>query len=116
MPQYIYQNPKTKEVKVIIQGINENHVFEEGGVVWERVWTVPQSSIDTKIDPFSERDFREKTEKKKETVGSLWDRSREASESRGTQIGKDPIKQKFYENWSKRRRGRKHPNATAEGY
>ena len=61
MPIYIFKNPITGKVKEVIQSMNQEHVLFEDGVKWERIFTIPQSSIDTKIDPFSEYDFKNKT-------------------------------------------------------
>lgn len=80
---------------------------------WKRVWTKPLASIDTKVDPFSAKDYVKATNKR-DTVGSLWDRSRELSLKRAEKEGSDPIKQRFYDNYSKRRKGAKHPEQRRE--
>ncbi len=112
MPIYIFQRPKSDEIIEVIQGVNDDHVFiDNEGVKWERVFTVPNASIDTRIDPFSEKDFSSKTKNKKGTVGDLMDASKEASEKRDRLTGRDPVKQEHFKNWSKARRGKKHPGS-----
>lgn len=104
MPIYIFQHPKTQEILEIVQKISETHEYiDKEGIKWDRVFTKPYASIDSKIDPFSAKDFVEKTGRKKGTVGDLWDKSAELSEKRG-----DSVEQK-YQNWSKNRKNRKHP-------
>jgi hypothetical protein len=44
-------------------------------------------------------------------MGDLWDRSAELSAKRKDKMGKDPVKEKYFENWSKKRKGKKHPSA-----
>ena len=60
MPEYIYENPETGEQVTVLQSVHEEHIYEIDGVVYDRVYTLPNTSIDTKIDPDSASDFREK--------------------------------------------------------
>ena len=114
MPIYLYQNPKTKEIKEIIQSVNDKHEYYENKLKWNRIFTIPQVGIDTKLDANSnEKDFAEKTKNKKDNIGQLWDRSRELSEKREKIYGKDPIKEKYFKDWSKKRKGKKHPEDRA---
>lgn len=112
MPLYCYQNEETGEIKDVFQGMNDVHEYfgEDGSEDgWKRVFTVPQASIDSHIDPFKASDFAAKTGGKKGTYGDLLDRSAELSEKRAdSNGGVDPIKQKYFENYSKERRGAKH--------
>lgn len=110
MPVYIYKNPKTGEVKEVIQMINEPHIYSCGGVNWDRIFTIPNASVDTKINPLDPKDFVLKTKNKKGNLKEIWEVSAEASQKRERMIGKDPVKEKYYENWSKKRKGRKHPD------
>ena len=83
--------------------------------VWKRVYVNPQASFDTKIDPYSAKDFVKVTANKKGgTVGELWDRAADLSASRADKDGKDPIKAKYYEKFSKKRRGKMHPQQRRE--
>ena len=53
MPIYLFKNPKNGKVKEVFQSMNSDHIYSEDGVKWERVFTVPQASIDTEIDAIS---------------------------------------------------------------
>tara|TARA_Y100000310_G_scaffold510_1_gene760 strand:- start:1816 stop:2175 length:360 start_codon:yes stop_codon:yes gene_type:complete len=110
MPEYLYKDPETGEEVSIYQGINEKHKYSADGKEFERVFTVPNASIDTNIDPMSEKDFVEKTRNKKGTLGEMWDASKEASEKRDKITGKDPTKEEYFKNYSKKRKGMKHPD------
>lgn len=89
--------------------MNEPHVYSEGGVEWQRVFTVPTASVDGKVDAFSSTSFVEKTKNKKGTMGDLFDQAREASEKRAQVLGKDPVKEKSLKEWGKKRNNRVHP-------
>jgi hypothetical protein len=54
-------------------------------------------------------DFAEYTKNHRGTIGDLWDRSAELSEKRSKIYGKDPVKDKYFKDWSKKRKGKKHP-------
>lgn len=110
MPLYIFQNPETQEVVEVFQKMNDKHVyFDEKGLKWKRIFTVPHASIATKIDPFNQSQFVRAGENKNETVGDMWDKSKEMSEKRAEQNGGvDPIRQKALEKYSKERGGMKH--------
>lgn len=114
MPFYIYQNEKTGEVKEILQSMNDVHeYFGENGNEknWKRIFTIPQASIDTKQDPFNANDFLDRTKSKKGTYGNMIDYSKELSQKREAIIGgKDPIKENYYKEYSKNRRGALHPD------
>ncbi len=104
MPYYLYElNGKTKEVH---QGMNDVHEYHENGVKWNRVWCNPQAAVNTKYDPFSEKDYVRNTSNKKDTLGSLWERSAEASAKREQMAGKDDLKAKFFAKEKKRRNGK----------
>jgi len=94
MPFYRYKNPKTGETVEVLQGMNDEHVFvDENGVKYNRVFSAPNMAMDTNIDPFSSRDFVEKT-RKNGKVGDLWDLSKEMSEKRKEIAGKDEVRDK----------------------
>lgn len=113
MPTYIYCNPETEEIREIVQTMSEDHVYfgekDEPKIKWNRVYSVPTASIDSKIDPFNNAQFVDESSKKKGSVGDLWERSRELSEKRSKIIGEDPVKRKMFDQYSKERRGLKHP-------
>jgi len=108
MPTYLFQNPKTGQIKEVALKINEEKKYSEKGIEWERVFTIPNASIDTKINEFSERDFVEKTNKKNYSLGEMWDASKELSQKREKIQGKDSVKEKALENYSKKRGGIKY--------
>lgn len=110
MPLYLYKHPQKEEYVEIIQGMSDIHeYFDEDGLKWERRWTVPNASIDTKIDPWSNNDFVNKTGMKKGTYGDLMDQSAELSAKRADSTGKeDPLKRKYFDDYSKARHGQKH--------
>ena len=108
MPEYLYKDPETGEEVSIYQGINEKHKYSANGKEFDRVFTVPNASIDTNIDPMSEKDFVEKTRNKKGTLGEMWDASKEASAKREKAYGKDPVKEKYFKKYSEKRKGTKH--------
>ena len=41
----------------------------------------------------------------------MFDRSAELSEKRRKIYGKDPVKEKYYKDWSKKRKGKVHPKS-----
>jgi len=107
MPEYIYEHPETGEQITVWQSIHEEHVYQVDDVIYNRVYTIPQASIDTKVDPYSAKDFREKV--KVQNVGDMWDRSKELSEKRKEKEGRDPVQQQYFKDYSKKRKGVKHP-------
>ena len=118
MPIYVYKHPKKEEYIEILQGMNDEHVYEQDGLAWERVFLAPNASIDSDIDPFNGRQFVDNTAAKKGTVGDMLDYSKELSQKRAEKNGGvDPVKQKYYKNYSKTRGGAKHPKEIREkGY
>lgn len=110
MPSYLFEHPDTKQILEVVQKMDDDHIFiDKDGVKWNRIFTIPQSSIDSEIDPFNEKSFKDKTANKKETFGSLSDRSKELSEKRAQKEGVDPVRRKFFEDYSAKRKGLKHP-------
>lgn len=110
MPEYLFEHPETKEVKSIILRMNEPHVYEENGVQWIRIFSVPQASIDTKWNEFSSKDFAEKSGKRKGTLGDLEDKSKELSLKREKIMGVDPVKEQMFKDYEKKRgKGVEHP-------
>ena len=107
MPEYLYKNPNTGKEVSVWQSVHEEHIYEIDGVTYDSVYTIPNASIDTRIDPNSASEFREKA---KGTVGDIWDQSAEASEKRAEQHGgQDPVKKQFFKDYSEKRKGAKHP-------
>tara|TARA_R100000008_G_scaffold85885_2_gene77005 strand:+ start:2428 stop:2772 length:345 start_codon:yes stop_codon:yes gene_type:complete len=110
MPEYVYEHPETGEKVSVIQGINEDHVYECDGVSYNRVFLSPNARIDSlsEINADSSQDFVNKTKGKNMTLGELWDTSAELSQKREDKSGKDKVKSKYFEQHSQKRRGLKH--------
>lgn len=111
MPLYTFEHIKTKRTKDVFFHMNDEKIFngDDGDEIgeWRRVYTVPQGSIDTKIDPFSEKQFVERTATKTKTMGGIWDYSKELSEKRAEKNGGvDPQKQKYFDKQRKKRSGK----------
>ena len=115
MPIYVYKHPDEEEFREVLQGMNDEHVYEEEDVEWKRVFLSPNASIDNSIDPFNNQQFIDATYKKKVTVGNMMDLSAELSSKRAEKAGGiDPVKEKFYRNYAKERGGAEHPNRIKE--
>ena len=121
MPLYLYENKETGQTVEVFQGMSDAHVYhgpdgKEKGL-WSRVFVNPNLSFDTNVDPFDKKSFLNSTTNKNDTYGDLFDRSKEASEIRASKNdGKDPIKEKYYENYSKERNGKLHPAQQKEKF
>lgn len=113
MPIYIYQHPITDEIIEVVQAMNDKHEYiDDQGLRWQRIFVKPHAQVDAKIDPHNAKDFVEKTKHKKGTVGDLFDQSQELSEKRQQIFGADPVKEKYFDEWSKKRQGKIHPSQT----
>lgn len=111
MPTYIYKYPKREKYIEVVQRMNEPHVYsDKNGVAWERVYTVPQGQVRDK-EPSNAQEFADYTGKRRGNLGDLYDKSKELSEKRASRSidGVDPQKKKKWKEYSKARRGMKHP-------
>ena len=110
MPIYIYKHPEEEKYTEQFQGMNDKHVyFDPDGLEWKRVFTIPYASIDSQIDPYSSKEFIQKTENKKGTLGDMMYYSKEMSQSRAEKNGGiDPVKENYYKDYSSKRKGAKH--------
>jgi hypothetical protein len=107
MPLYLFKNPKTGSIVSVFQSMSEDHVYSENGIKFERVFTIPNTVIETEIQ--SAQQFVEKTGKMKGTLGEIWDYSQELSEKRAKQNGgEDPLRKKAEDSYSKKRKGMKY--------
>ena len=104
---YVFEHPETGEQEEVSQSMNDEHTYTKDGVKWNRVWLVPNASIDTKVDPFSSKDFVAKTSNKKGTLGNLFDQSKEMSERRKDKDGVDRLAEKEAKDYNKKT-GLKH--------
>ena len=118
MPLYIFKHPNLEKYQEVFFKMNdEKHFIDEDGLKWERVYTSPELNTVGETDPWSHNDFMDKTSSKKGTVGDMMNHSEELSQKRKDKMGYDPLKKKYYENYSKSRGGAKHPKEIKEkGY
>lgn len=109
MPYYSFTNDETGEFKDLFFHMGDKKEYvDENGKHWRRIYYAVNASIDTKIDPFSAKDFVHKTGNKKGTMGEVMDLSAELSEKRSESTGKgDPVKQKLFSDY-KNKVGKKH--------
>ena len=93
----------------MVQRAAENHVYvDEGGTQWNRVWTVPNAAVDSQCDGSYDSFMKNTGNMKGVTVGDMWDASKEASLKRESREGKDDVRSKHFEGYSKKRNGMKH--------
>lgn len=113
MPTYIYQNPKNGDFIEVIQSVHDIHEYtDQNGIRWNRIFTAPEINAQDKLTgESSEKDFARVTKNQKGSVGDLWDRSAELSEKRKKIYGEDKVKKKYFEDWSKKRKGKIHPKS-----
>lgn len=118
MPLYLFQHPKSKEIKEVFFGMNdEKKYLDKEGCEWKRIYSLPQLNTESSIDPWSNSDFVNKTANMKGTVGDLLDKSSELSAKRAEQSGGvDPLKKKYYQEYSKQRGGAKHPTENKKSF
>jgi hypothetical protein len=108
MPIYLFKHPEKDIVIEDLQKMSDPHVYvDEDGVEWERVWTSPNAGVDSQLDG-SKESFMKYTANKKGNIGDLFDASQRCSEMRKKERGKDSLKDKYFENYSNRRAGKKH--------
>jgi predicted nucleic acid-binding Zn ribbon protein len=113
MPIYLYEHIESGEIVEVLQGMNDLHEYhgEDGSEkgAYRRVYTSPAMSMDTSVDPFDKESFKKSTLNKNDTFGDLFARSKEASNRRAEKCGGvDPVKEKFYKDYAKKRNGKEH--------
>ena len=111
MPIYVFQHPNNENLTkdVFFHMNDEKSYCDEDGVEWKRVFLGSQLSCDADIDPWDNADFVNKTANKKGTLGDIMDKSAELSNQRAKENGGvDPVKQKYYKNYSNQRGGAVH--------
>lgn len=120
MPLYTFEHIATGRIEEAFFHMDDTKVYsgpngDQPGQ-WRRYWGVPPSAaVDTVIDPHSEKDFVKVTAKHKGTMGELWDRSAELSQIRASKEGGvDPVKQSYYDQFTRKRGGKKHPQQARE--
>ncbi len=108
MPEYSYIDDSSGRTYNVMQSMNEPHELEVDGKKLRRIFHVPLAAVDTKVNPYDQGSFLDKTSKMRGTIGDMQDFSRELSDRRGGD--QDPIKQKYYDNYSTKRKGKLHPD------
>ena len=110
MPLYTYEHPETEETVDIIQSMKEDHIYiDDKGLQWRMVFYDPRASIDSRIDPFDKEAFKSKTFNKKGSYNDVLEKSKELGQMRKDKLGYDPVQKKYFEDYSSKRRGIKHP-------
>ncbi len=112
MPQYLFQNSSSGEIRDVFFHMNDDKVYrgENGDETWTRLYTVPQGATDVRLDPYSQKAFVDKIGAKEGTLGDVWKRSEELSKQREAKDGVDFVKQKYFEDYAKQRNGKRHPD------
>jgi hypothetical protein len=109
MALYLYRNPKTNEIREIVQPMNAEHrYFDDDGLEWAREFVSPQAKIDTRIDPMNKHDFCDKTRKKNYNLGETMDISAELSKKREKMEGVDKVRESAMQRYE-RKTGKSHP-------
>lgn len=110
MPIYIFQHPKTLEAKELFFGMNDDKKYvDDSGTEWKRVYSLPQVNAESSFDPWDQNGFVNKTANMKGSVGDLMDKSAELSAQRAeSNNGVDPLRQQYFKDYSKERKGAKH--------
>ena len=115
MGLYLFSNPSNEnEIVEVVMSIHDKHEYHKDGVKWDRVYTKPTSSIDSKINPFDDKANLNKIAQTKGTLGDIIDYSAEQSRKRSEKLGTvEPKKKKYWENdeksrWKKCLEERKH--------
>lgn len=110
MPSYLFCNPDDEsKIVEVVMSVHDKHELVKDGKVWNRIFTIPSAQIDAKLDANDPKSFVRYTSSRRGTVGEIMDLSAECSEKRAGQSKQDPVKQKFYENYSQKRKGQLHP-------
>lgn len=111
MPLYLFENTDTGELREVFFHMKDDKTYrgESGDEAWKRIYYAPNASIDTDIDPFDRNAYIRKTEMKKSTFGEMWDHNAELSKKRAERTGKDPVKEKYFDQYQKDRNGVVHP-------
>lgn len=105
MPYYSFVNTSDGEIRDIFFKMNDVKDYKgepgEPESKWNRIYAPVNMGVDTKINPFSQKDFMKKTENAK-TYGQLWDLSGEMSKQRAEKLGtEDPQRKKAEEKFYK---------------
>lgn len=117
MPEYTFENScgQTQDIFYTMSEVpSVGSEIDIDGVKWKRVFTKPNAAISTQGDPYSASDFNKSLDGKNVTIGDMWSKSAEMSEKRAAKDGVDPVKRKYFDDYSKARKGHKHQAEKAE--
>ena len=116
MPFYIFEHPETKEKREIRQRMKDAHEYtDDTGVKWNRVFLASNMSIDSMPDVDCTKSLANSTSNKKETIGDIQDRAKEASEKRKEKNGYDHIQSNWFDSYAEKRGGKRHPKDPSSG-
>ena len=115
MPIYQFAHPEHPLIIDVVQSMKEPHIYiDEEGVEWRRVWSTPQTSFNTRTDPFSTKGFINKDHDGR-TMGDLWDESNELSQKRADKNGGlDPVKEKYEQQYANKRGNKRHRDSGSQ--
>ena len=109
MPIYLFKHPEEEKYEEVFFHMDQIKELIIDGVKWQRIYHSPNLSTEASINPWDNNDFVNKTKNKKGTLGDMMDTSAELSAKRAEQNGGvDPIKQKYFKDYAKKRNGTKH--------
>lgn len=103
MPEYFFTDGS--KIVSVIQKMRDPHIYKENEKEFERIWQIPRAAKDTRWNSLDSKDFINKTREKKGSLGDLWNKSKELSEIREKECGKDFVKEKTREQIRKQRGG-----------
>ena len=117
MPLYTFSRPETKELKDVFFHMDETKEYtDQSGMAWNREYVSPQLNANGTVDPWDSKSFVDKTNSKGK-LGDLLDRSSDLSKERASQNGGvDPVKEKYYERYSKERNGAIHADKNPKSF
>lgn len=112
MPLYTFSHPETGELLDVFFKMNDKKEYiDESGTKWIREYHSPELNATGKTNPWDSKQFVEKTGRGRGKMGDMMDLSSELSKERASQNGGvDPIKEKYYNQYSKDRLGSVHPD------
>lgn len=114
---YKFKHTKTGEIHEVEMSMKDYEAYKGPNgddEHWERVYEAPQINMGVStaksIDPWDNNSFVNRTKDMKGTVGDLLDHSAELSTKRAKESfnGEDPLKRKYFDDYSKARGGKKH--------
>ena len=116
MAFYTFEHPETGEHIEVQQRMKAEHIYvDDKDVEGKRVFINPNVSFDTQPDIFSPTEMARSVDNKQESYGELLDRSKEASQKRKDKMGYDPIQTQWYDDYAKKRKGKRHPSDPKAG-